>query len=161
MLIPYLFFTGLLTPYCRLLPVDVDAETEFEPSLLNSAMYLLQLVQQISTFAVNYQGRPFRESIRESKVMFYSLCGVAALAFSCALELVPELNEQIQMVPFSSEFQLVITSTMAFDFAGCWLVENGLKRFFADYKPKDIAIRKEAPSVLEKVSESKTGSEKN
>jgi len=34
----------------------VDLEKEFKPSLLNSAIYLLQLIQQISTFAINYQG---------------------------------------------------------------------------------------------------------
>jgi cation-transporting ATPase 13A1 len=45
---------------------DIDLEGEFAPSLLNSAVYLLQLIQQISTFAINYQGRPFRESLSGS-----------------------------------------------------------------------------------------------
>ena len=42
---------------------EIDLEGEFAPSLLNSAVYLLQLIQQISTFAINYQGRPFREAL--------------------------------------------------------------------------------------------------
>lgn len=51
----------------KLAPRDpnIDLEGEFEPSLLNSAVYLLQLIQQISTFAINYQGRPFRENLSE------------------------------------------------------------------------------------------------
>jgi cation-transporting ATPase 13A1 len=53
----------LLTLYRR--DPDIDLEGEFEPSLLNSAVYLLQLIQQISTFAINYQGRPFRENLSE------------------------------------------------------------------------------------------------
>lgn len=61
----------------------IDLEAKFEPSLLNSGIYLLQLTQQISTFSINYQGRPFRESIRENKYMYYGLVGVGALAFSC------------------------------------------------------------------------------
>lgn len=61
----------------------IDLEAKFEPNLLNSGIYLLQLTQQISTFSINYQGRPFRESIRENKYMFYGLVSVGALAFSC------------------------------------------------------------------------------
>lgn len=61
----------------------IDLEAKFEPNLLNSGIYLLQLTQQISTFSINYQGRPFRESIRENKYMFWGLVGVGALAFSC------------------------------------------------------------------------------
>lgn len=38
---------------CR--PKEVDLEGEFEPSLLNSGVYLIQLSMQVSTFAINYQ----------------------------------------------------------------------------------------------------------
>lgn len=58
-------FVATIEP--KVISFDPDAETEFEPSLLNSAIYLLQLIQQISTFAVNYQGRPFRESMSENR----------------------------------------------------------------------------------------------
>lgn len=119
-----------------------DLEKEFEPSLLNSAIYLLQLIQQISTFAINYQGRPFRESIRENRGMYWGLVGVACVAFSCATEFVPEINEKLRLVPFSSDFKVMITSVMVIDYAGCWIVEKGLKVLFSDYKPKDIAIRR-------------------
>lgn len=37
----------------RLGPVDLEAK--FEPNLLNTAIYLLSLSQQVSTFAINYQ----------------------------------------------------------------------------------------------------------
>ena len=119
-----------------------DLEKEFAPSLLNSAIYLLQLIQQISTFAINYQGRPFRESIRENRGMYWGLVGVACVAFSCATEFVPEINEKLRLVPFTSEFKVMITSVMVVDYVGCWVVEKGLKVLFSDYKPKDIAIRR-------------------
>lgn len=54
-------YCDMIAPRSR----DIDLEGEFEPSLLNSAVYLLQLIQQISTFAINYQGRPFRENLSE------------------------------------------------------------------------------------------------
>ncbi|KAJ9223243.1 hypothetical protein DTO207G8_3369 [Paecilomyces variotii] len=132
---------------------DVDLEGEFEPSLLNSAVYLLQLIQQISTFSINYQGRPFRESIRENKAMYWGLVAASAVAFSCATEFVPEINEKLRLVPFSNEFKITLTVLMVLDYAGCWIIENVLKQLFSDFRPKDIAIRR--PDQLQREAERK------
>ncbi|THD00242.1 hypothetical protein EYZ11_000292 [Aspergillus tanneri] len=121
---------------------DIDLEGEFEPSLLNSAIYLLQLIQQISTFSINYQGRPFRESIRENKAMYWGLVAASGVAFSCATEFIPELNEKLRLVPFSTEFKVTLTVLMVIDYAGCWIIENVLKTLFSDFRPKDIAERR-------------------
>jgi cation-transporting ATPase 13A1 len=134
-----------------------DLEKEFEPSLLNSAIYLLQLIQQISTFAINYQGRPFRESIRENKAMYWGLVSVSAVAFSCATEFVPEINEKLKLVPFTADFKFMITTVMAGDFIACYVIEKGLKFFFSDNKPKDIAVRR--PDQLEREQARKRGEE--
>ena len=125
-----------------------DLEKEFEPSLLNSAIYLLQLIQQISTFAINYQGRPFRESIRENRGMFWGLVLVSGVAFSCATEFIPELNTKLKLVPFTADFKRMLTVTMIIDFGACYVIEKGLKWGFSDNKPKDIAMRR--PEQLEK-----------
>lgn len=132
---------------------DVDLEAEFTPSLLNSAVYLLQLIQQISTFAINYQGRPFRESLSENKGMFYGILGVSGLSFVCALELVPEINEGMKLVPFSSEFKTNMTTVMVLDYGVCWLIEVSLKYLFSDYRPRDIADRR--PDQLAREAERK------
>lgn len=127
---------------------DVDLEGEFEPSLLNSAVYLLQLIQEVSTFAVNYQGRPFRESIRENRPMYYALLAVAGVAFACSTEFIPEVNEKLRLVKFSVSFKTTITLLMVTDFVACYLIEHVLKYLFSDYRPKDIALRR--PDQLER-----------
>lgn len=76
-------------------PIDLDAP--YKPSLLNTAVYLLGLSQQVSTFAINYQGRPFRESISENPGMYWSLLGVGGVALSGALDLLPEMNRFLQI----------------------------------------------------------------
>ncbi len=120
----------------------IDLEGEFAPSLLNSAVYLLQLIQQISTFAINYQGRPFRESLSENKGMYYGILAVTGIAFSCSTELLPEINEKMKLVPFTADFRFTMTATMIVDYLGCFIIEKALKALFSDYKPKDIAIRR-------------------
>ncbi|KYK58383.1 cation-transporting ATPase 4 [Drechmeria coniospora] len=126
----------------------LDLEAEFEPSLLNSAIYLLQLIQQVSTFAINYQGRPFREALSENKAMFYGIVGVSGLAFVCALELIPEINEGMKLVPFTDEFKMKMASSMLVDYGLCFVIEKSLKWGFSDYRPRDIAHRR--PEQLER-----------
>lgn len=76
----------------------IDLEAKFEPNLLNTAIYLLGLSQQVSTFAINFQGRPFREGIRENSALWYGLVGAGGVAISGATDLLPELNRWLQIV---------------------------------------------------------------
>ncbi|KAK4172373.1 putative type V cation-transporting ATPase [Triangularia setosa] len=126
----------------------VDLEAEFSPSLLNSAVYLLQLIQQISTFAVNYQGRPFRESLSENRGMFWGILGVTGIAFACSTEFIPELNQQMKLVPFTQEFKTTMTAVMVLDYVACYVIEIVLKFLFSDLKARDIAERR--PEQLER-----------
>ncbi|KAK9785908.1 putative Manganese-transporting ATPase 1 [Seiridium cardinale] len=139
---------------------SVDLEAEFSPSLLNTAVYLLQLIQQISTFAVNYQGRPFRESISENKGMFWGIIGVTAIAFSCSTKFIPELNEKMMLVDFSNEFSTTLTTVMILDYVGCYTIEVLLKRLFSDFQPRDIAIRRKDQDAREKERKSIEQAEK-
>lgn len=121
---------------------QVDLEKEFSPSLLNTGIYIIQLVQQVSTFAVNYQGEPFRENIRNNKGMYYGLLGVTGLALASATEFIPELNESMKFVPMDDEFKMKLTATLLFDFFGCWGAEHFFKFFFMDDTPADITEEK-------------------
>lgn len=120
---------------------QIDLEKAFSPSLLNTGMFLLNLAQQVSTFAVNYQGLPFKESIMSNKGMYYGLIGVAALALSGATEFVPELNEAMQFVPMTDVFKFKLTSCLVLDFVVCCLIEVVLKYNFMNYQAADIAER--------------------
>ncbi|QRW07471.1 endoplasmic reticulum Ca-transporting P-type ATPase [Ceratobasidium sp. AG-Ba] len=124
---------------------EIDLEAKFEPSLLNTAIYLLGLSQQVSTFAINFQaslfGRPFREGIRENPALYYGLLSASAVAFGGAMDLVPEMNRWLQIVEMTTSFQFRLTLTMALDFVGCYAVELGCKYLFADLEPKPLVTR--------------------
>ncbi|KAI9281085.1 P-type ATPase [Sporodiniella umbellata] len=122
-------------------PKEVDLEGEFEPSLLNSAIYLIQLSMQVSTFAINYQGLPFRERIQDNKVLYYGLMSVGGIALAGATEFWPEINEQLQLVKFPGSFSYKLTACMLLDFGIAYAIEKLTKHFFADNKAKKIARR--------------------
>lgn len=120
---------------------QIDLDKTFEPSLLNTAMFLIQLSQQVATFAVNYIGRPFRDGITENKGMYYGILGVIFMCISGATEFIPEFNKAMQFVPMTFIFKIKLNLTIILDFAISWGVEIFFKHFFMDYKAADIAIR--------------------
>lgn len=74
--------------------------------------------------------------------MYYGLLLVTGVAFSCATEFIPEINVKLKMVPFTTEFKVIMTTVMLVDYVGCYAVEMVLKHAFSDYRPKDIAVRR-------------------
>ncbi|KAI8149877.1 hypothetical protein BJV82DRAFT_585075 [Fennellomyces sp. T-0311] len=122
-------------------PKEVDLEGEFEPSLLNSGVYLIQLSMQVSTFAINYQGYPFRERIQDNKTLYYGLLSVGGIALAGATELFPEVNEQLKLVKFPSAFRDKLTFCMILDYGISYLIEVVTKKLFADNRAKAIARR--------------------
>ncbi|CAK7894186.1 endoplasmic reticulum transmembrane helix translocase [[Candida] anglica] len=122
---------------------QIDLEKEFSPSLLNTGLFLLQLAQQVSTFAVNYQGLPFRESIKDNKGMYYGLLGVAGLALAGSTEFFPELNEAMKFVPMDLVFKAKLTACILLDLGVTWLIEVVFKYNFMNHEAADIALRDE------------------
>ncbi|KAL9550429.1 hypothetical protein PS6_005553 [Mucor atramentarius] len=122
-------------------PKEVDLEGEFEPSLLNSAVYLIQLSMQVSTFAINYQGYPFRERIQDNKALYYGLMSVGGVALAGATEMWPEVNDQLKLVQFPGTFRYKLTLCMILDFGIAYAIEKVTKFMFADNRAKAIARR--------------------
>jgi predicted cobalt transporter CbtA len=46
--------------------------------------------------------------MRENTALFYGLTGCAAVAFACAIELVPELNSFFQLAPLPGDVSIII-----------------------------------------------------
>ncbi|KAJ3051115.1 hypothetical protein HK097_007915 [Rhizophlyctis rosea] len=122
--------------YSEDLDEDIKLDAEFSPSLLNSAVYLVSLIMQISTFAINYQGPPFRESILQNKALYHSLASVAAIAVVAASEFSEDLNKWMQLVEFPGDFRYKLMGTMALDYVGSWVIEQICSYLFSDNKPK-------------------------
>lgn len=118
-----------------------DLEKKFAPSLLNTSIYLLGLSQQVSTFVLNFQGRPFREGIRENPPLYYGLLGTSAIAYSGALDIFPEMSRWLQLVEMSFDFRMRLTVSMVIDFVGCWGIEKLCKALFADLEPGELVTR--------------------
>ncbi|KAJ3338398.1 hypothetical protein HDU93_009563 [Gonapodya sp. JEL0774] len=115
---------------------EIDLDATFKPNLLNTAIYLVSLTMQISTFAINYQGRPFREGLTENKPLYHSLLGVGAIAVVGASQMVPLMNDWMQLVPMTDSFQAKLLTTMGLDFGVAMAIEKVSSHLFSDNRPK-------------------------
>lgn len=78
-------------------------DSEFKPSLVNSTVYIISLSLQVATFAINYKGHPFMESLSENKPLLYSIIFSASSVAALACRLSPEFSDQFQIVEFPQE----------------------------------------------------------
>uniref|UniRef100_A0A0N7Z9H8 Endoplasmic reticulum transmembrane helix translocase n=2 Tax=Rhodnius TaxID=13248 RepID=A0A0N7Z9H8_9HEMI len=105
-------------------PTDPDEEIEFEPSLLNSTVYIISMALQVSTFAINYRGHPFMESLYENRLLMYSVVGSTGAIFALALGIIPDFAHQFEIVEFDPEFRTVLLLVLCADFFFSYLVDR-------------------------------------
>ncbi|KAM3844039.1 endoplasmic reticulum transmembrane helix translocase isoform 2-T2 [Vipera latastei] len=114
----------------------VDLYKEFEPSLVNSTVYIMSMAMQMATFAINYKGHPFMESLRENKPLLWSIIisGLAIVALLTGSS--PEFNEQFGLVEIPTEFKLVITKVLVANFFIALLIDRILQFLLGGTKLK-------------------------
>ncbi|KAF4518172.1 hypothetical protein B566_EDAN007864 [Ephemera danica] len=111
-----------------------EEEEQFEASLLNSTVYIISMALQISTFAINYRGHPFMESLSENRALLYSLLGSGLAVLALAMGLLPDLAAQFEIVDFPYEFRLILLQVLAADFGLAWLVDRSCLWLFGEGK---------------------------
>merc|ERR1719495_796767 len=109
-----------------------DLEKEFEPSLLNSTVYIISMFLQVSTFAINYRGPPFMESLTENRSLLYSLAGAGGFVVMLALGWLPEFSDQFSIVDFSDEFRSILLQVLAVDAAAAYILDRALMFLFGE-----------------------------
>ena len=58
---------------------EKSLDEKFTPTLINSIMFLFQLLNQTITFVVNYQGEPFMENLSKNSGLKKLLFGIIGL----------------------------------------------------------------------------------
>lgn len=116
--------------------IKVDLEKKFEPSLINSVVYIISMSMQISTFAINYRGRPFMESLTENRPLFYSIAISMGALFTLLMGWMPEVSAQFELVEFPKDFQMMFCQVVIADFIGSWLLDRILRFLFGEAKLK-------------------------
>ncbi|KAA6380428.1 MAG: putative ATPase type 13A, partial [Streblomastix strix] len=116
-----------------------ETEPKFEPTLVNSVVFLITMIQSVSVQATNYVGRPFMEGLLDRKMLLYSAIGGCIIVFFLALEVVPALNRFADLTPFPNrKLKMQVLGLLAASVIVPFFWELLLKKIFLREKKKKV-----------------------
>ncbi|KAI8566927.1 hypothetical protein RHMOL_Rhmol02G0080500 [Rhododendron molle] len=77
----------------------IEPDSEFHPNLVNTVSYMVSMMIQVATFAVNYMGHPFNQSVTENKPFLYALLAAVGFFTVITSDLFRGLNDWMRLVP--------------------------------------------------------------
>ncbi|XP_027354268.1 probable manganese-transporting ATPase PDR2 [Abrus precatorius] len=128
----------------------IEPDADFHPNLVNTVSYMVSMMLQVATFAVNYMGHPFNQSIPENKPFLYAL--VAAVGFFNVItsDLFRDLNDWLKLVPLPVGLRDKLLIWAFLMFVVCYLWERLLRWAFPGKIPAWKKRQRHAVSNLEK-----------
>ncbi|XP_073242423.1 endoplasmic reticulum transmembrane helix translocase-like [Porites lutea] len=104
----------------------VDLEAKFQPTIVNSTVYIVSIAMQLATFAINYKGHPFMESLLDNKALLYSLLASGGFVVCMVTGSVPEINQQFEIVTFPPKFREIFMQVLLADFVTVFVMDRVL-----------------------------------
>ena len=118
----------------KFLPEDYkpDLDGLFKQNLINSVVFLVTAVQQVSVFVVNLKGPPYMGGLGQNYPLLYSLVTTFLGVFMCASEMVPQVNKWLQLEPFpNTTFRNMVIMMLAIDVFGAYMWDRLMLGLFA------------------------------
>ncbi|XP_057727468.1 probable manganese-transporting ATPase PDR2 isoform X2 [Arachis stenosperma] len=131
----------------------IEPDADFHPNLVNTVSYMVSMMLQVATFAVNYMGHPFNQSISENKPFRYAL--IAAVGFFTAItsDLFRDLNDWLKLVPLPVGLRDKLLIWALLMFLICYSWERLLRWAFPGKIPAWKKRQRHAVSNFEKKKE--------
>ncbi|CAK9272759.1 unnamed protein product [Sphagnum jensenii] len=113
----------------------IEPDSEFSPNLVNTVSYMANMMIQVATFAVNYIGHPFNQSIRENRPFFYALGSAAIFFTAITSDVFRSLNDWLRLVPLPKPFGHHLLFMALAMMICCYLWEHSLRWLFPAKMP--------------------------
>ncbi|KAK9122525.1 hypothetical protein Sjap_012127 [Stephania japonica] len=114
----------------------IEPDSEFHPNLVNTVSYMVNMMIQVATFAVNYMGHPFNQSIPENKPLMLALVGAVGFFTVITSDLFRDLNDWLKLVPLPEGMREKLLFGAFLMFASCYAWERLLRWVFPGRKPE-------------------------
>ncbi|OVA03886.1 Cation-transporting P-type ATPase [Macleaya cordata] len=128
----------------------IEPDSEFHPNLVNTVSYMVNLMIQVATFAVNYMGHPFNQSIPENKPFKYALFAAVGFFVVITSDLFRDLNDSLKLVPMPEALRGKLLVWAVLMFLSCYLWERLLRWAFPGRVPEWKKRQQQAAATLQK-----------
>ncbi|KAF5751762.1 putative cation-transporting ATPase [Tripterygium wilfordii] len=128
----------------------IEPDSDFHPNLVNTVSYMVNMMIQVATFAVNYMGHPFNQSISENKPFLYALVGAVGFFTAVTSDLFRDLNDYLKLVPLPPAFRNKLLFWALLMFLSCYAWERFLRWAFPGKIPDWKKRQRLAATNLEK-----------
>ncbi|KAF5205885.1 Manganese-transporting atpase 13a1 [Thalictrum thalictroides] len=128
----------------------IEPDSEFHPNLVNTVSYMVNMMIQVATFAVNYMGHPFNQSIPENKPFLFALLAAVGFFTVVISDLFRNLNDSLKLVPLPEALQRKLLLWAFLMFSGCYLWERLLRWAFPGRIPGWKKRQRQAQANLQK-----------
>uniref|UniRef100_A0A0C9RQS5 TSA: Wollemia nobilis Ref_Wollemi_Transcript_22314_4479 transcribed RNA sequence n=1 Tax=Wollemia nobilis TaxID=56998 RepID=A0A0C9RQS5_9CONI len=113
----------------------IEPDSEFHPNLVNTVSYMANMMIQVATFAVNYMGHPFNQSIGENRPFCYALTMAFIFFTAITSDMFRSLNDWLKLVPLPQPFGSKILLWAVLMMISCYIWEHTLRWLFPGKMP--------------------------
>ncbi|XP_022965544.1 probable manganese-transporting ATPase PDR2 [Cucurbita maxima] len=108
----------------------IEPDSDFHPNLVNTVSYMVSMMLQVATFAVNYMGHPFNQSVSENKPFLYALLAAVGFFTVITSDLFRDLNDWLKLVPLPAGLRDKLLLWALLMFVCCYSWERLLRWMF-------------------------------
>lgn len=146
-----LFLISSVNEASKYMPDEcIEPDSEFHPNLVNTVSYMVGLMLQVATFAVNYMGHPFNQSIPENKPFLYALLAAVGFFTVITSDLFRDLNDWLKLVPMPKGLRDKLLIWAFLTFLVCYAWERLLRLAFPGKMPSWKQRQRRVAASLEK-----------
>ncbi|KAL6176517.1 hypothetical protein ACLB2K_053150 [Fragaria x ananassa] len=113
----------------------IEPDSEFHPNLVNTVSYMVNMMLQVATFAVNYMGHPFNQSISENKPFMYALVSAVGFFTVITSDVFRNLNDSLKLVPLPLGLRDKLLTWAVLMYLSCYSWERFLRWAFPGKVP--------------------------
>lgn len=128
----------------------IEPDSDFHPNLVNTVSYMVNMMLQVATFAVNYMGHPFNQSVTENKPFLYALLSAVGFFVVITSDLFRNLNDSLKLVPLPVGLRNKLLVWAFVMFLACYSWERLLRWAFPGKIPAWKKRQRFAAANLEK-----------
>ncbi|XP_062083748.1 probable manganese-transporting ATPase PDR2 [Humulus lupulus] len=128
----------------------IEPDSNFHPNLVNTVSYMVNMMLQVATFAVNYMGHPFNQSVSENKPFLYALLSAVGFFVVITSDLFRSLNDSLKLVPLPEGLRNKLLGWALLMFLSCYSWERFLRWAFPGKIPEWKKRQRLAEAKLEK-----------